>query len=52
MNKLTLLIPAKYESESLPIVLKELDKYDFQKKIVLEKNDAKTANSIMKPSIP
>ena len=46
MNKLTLLIPAKHESESLPIVLKELDKYDFQKKVVLEKNDAKTANSI------
>ena len=46
MNKLTLLIPAKHESESLPIVLKELDAYNFEKKIVLEKSDIKTIDSI------
>ena len=37
MNKLTLLIPAKHEPESLPIVLKELDKYDFKKKLFQKK---------------
>ena len=46
MNKLTLLIPAKHESESLPIVLKELDAYNFEKKVVLEKSDIKTVDSI------
>lgn len=46
MNDLTLVIPAKQESESLPYVLKELKKFDLNIKIVLEKNDIHTINSI------
>ena len=42
MSNLTLLIPAKFEFESLPIFLKELEKYDYKKKIILELNDTKT----------
>lgn len=48
MNNLTLLIPAKQESESLPIVLKEIDKYKCQKIIILKKNDIRTIKSIKK----
>ncbi len=46
MNDLTLLIPAKYESESLPIFLTELKDYDYKKLIVLDQNDIKTIESI------
>ncbi len=46
MNNLTLLIPAKQESGSLPIVLEELKKYDCKKLIVLDKNDTETIDSI------
>ncbi len=46
MNNLTLLIPAKFESESLPIFLDELKNYDYKKLIVLDKNDLKTIESI------
>ena len=46
MSNLTLLIPAKFESESLPIFLEELKKYDYKKLVVLEKNDLKTIASI------
>ena len=42
MIELTLLIPAKYEFESLPVFLKELEKYDFKKVIILEQSDKKT----------
>ena len=38
MENITLIIPAKHESESLPVVLEELKKFNFQVKIVLEKN--------------
>ena len=31
MKDLTLVIPAKWESESLPLVLKELKKYNCKK---------------------
>ena len=48
MRKLTLIIPAKSESESLPIVLKELKKKKFNFIIVMEKSDIKTINSIKK----
>ena len=48
MRKLTLIIPAKSESESLPIVLKELKKKKFNFIIVMEKNDIETINSIKK----
>lgn len=46
MNDLTLLIPAKYESESLPIFLDELENYDYKKLIVLDQNDRITIDSI------
>ena len=48
MNNLTLLIPANKESESLPIFLGELSKYDYKKLIVLQKEDEITINSISK----
>ena len=43
---LTLVIPAKHESESLPIVLEELKKYQLNIKIVLDRSDIDTINSI------
>ena len=46
MKDLTLIIPAKNESESLPSVLKELEKYNFKIRIVLSEDDVKTINSI------
>tara|TARA_X000000950_G_scaffold38683_1_gene41359 strand:+ start:11451 stop:12122 length:672 start_codon:yes stop_codon:yes gene_type:complete len=46
MNKLTLVIPAKKESESLPYVLEELKKYSCKKIIILEPTDEETINSI------
>ena len=46
MKNLTLVIPAKRESESLDKVLNELKPYNVKKIIVLEKKDKKTINSI------
>tara|TARA_B100001093_G_scaffold436988_1_gene435681 strand:+ start:1394 stop:2068 length:675 start_codon:yes stop_codon:yes gene_type:complete len=46
MNDLTLVIPAKYESESLPIFLNELSDTKCKKLIVLEESDKNTINSI------
>ena len=48
MNNLTLVIPAKNESESLPLVLKEIFdlKLECQIKVCLEKKDIKTINAI------
>ena len=46
MSKLTLLIPANKEAESLPSVLGELASYDYQKLIVLQKEDEETISSI------
>ena len=46
MQNLTLIIPAKNESESLPSVLDELKKYNCKIMVVLEKNDEPTINSI------
>ena len=46
MQDLTLVIPAKYESESLPIFLNELSNLDCRKLIVLESSDEETINSI------
>ena len=46
MQDLTLVIPAKFESESLPIFLKEISEIKCKKLIVLEKNDIATINSI------
>ena len=46
MDNLTLVIPAKYEKESLPLVLEELNKFNLNIVIVLEENDKDTINSI------
>ena len=46
MKNLTLVIPAKYESESLPHVLEVLKVYDLHINIVLKENDQKTIDSI------
>lgn len=46
MKNLTLLIPAKKEKESLPVVLEEIKKLDCSIKVILEKNDVETINSI------
>ena len=46
MNDLTLIIPAKRESESLPIFLKEIENYECKKLIVLQKEDIETKKSI------
>ena len=42
MNDLTLVIPAKYEASTLPIVLKELEKFNVKKVIVIPKYDSET----------
>ena len=46
MKDLTLIIPAKNESESLPKVLEELKKYKLKIKVVLSSDDIATINSI------
>lgn len=48
MIDLTLVIPAKNESESLPAVLEELSKFNVKKIIVMSENDLDTFNSIKK----
>mgnify|MGYP001352209637 CR=1 FL=1 len=48
MKDLTLVIPAKNESESLPYVLKELKKFKVKTLVVLEKKDFNTIESIKK----
>ena len=46
MKNLTLIIPAKNESESLPIVLKELNNFKYNINIVLHSSDENTIKSI------
>jgi hypothetical protein len=46
MQDLTLVIPAKHESESLPIFLKEINQLPCKKIIVLDENDFKTVDAI------
>ena len=46
MQDLTLVIPAKNESESLPQVLDELKEYNLKKILVIPKNDYSTRDSI------
>ena len=46
MDELTLIIPAKNEAESLPIVLNELKKYDYKINIVLHITDLDTIQAI------
>ena len=51
MNELTLIIPAKNEAESLPIVLNELKKYNYKTDIVLHATDIDTIQAIKKYEI-
>ncbi len=46
MNNLTLIIPAKNEAESLPIILNELKKYNYKTDIVLHATDIGTIQAI------
>jgi glycosyltransferase involved in cell wall biosynthesis len=46
MHNLTLVIPAKNEEYSLPLVLGEIKNFKCKKIIILPKNDRKTLNSI------
>ena len=46
MEKLTLLIPAKDEKDSLPLVLKEIQSLGFNAKIILKESDKETINAI------
>ena len=46
MKNFTLIIPAKYEKESLPSVLNELKKFSFNILVVLEPTDLETIDSI------
>jgi len=46
MHNLTLVIPAKNEEYSLPLVLGEIKNFKCKKIIILPKNDKKTLNSI------
>ena len=46
LEKLTLLIPAKYEKESLPIVLKSIENFNCKKLIVISVDDLETIDSI------
>jgi glycosyltransferase involved in cell wall biosynthesis len=47
MKNLTLVIPAKYEKESLPFVLDEIKNFKFKIKIVLQHDDLETIKSIV-----
>ena len=47
-SDLTLLIPAKFESESLPIFLNELKQYDYKKLVVLDEKDTSTIDVVKK----
>ena len=47
MKNLTLVIPAKYEKESLPHVLEEINNSEFKIKIILQQNDLETIQSIV-----
>ncbi len=46
MQDLSLIIPAKYESESLPLFLDEIKNFKCKKIVILEANDLNTINSI------
>ncbi|MDA9996105.1 glycosyltransferase family 2 protein [Candidatus Pelagibacter sp.] len=46
MNNLTLIIPAKQESQSLPAVLEELKKFRYKIDVVLHTTDIETIQSI------
>ena len=46
MLDLSLVIPAKYESESLPVFLNEIKDYRCKKIVILEETDVDTINSV------
>lgn len=46
MSELTLLIPAKNEKEALPIFLKELEKFNYKKLIIIDNLDNETEKVI------
>ena len=46
MLDLSLIIPAKFESESLPVFLNEIKDYNCKKIVILEESDIDTINSI------
>ena len=46
MKNLTLIIPAKNESESLPDVINELGTLSCQRKVILKEDDILTIDSI------
>ena len=46
MNNLTLIIPAKQESQSLPIVLQEIEQLECKKIVILEETDLETISAI------
>ena len=46
MHNITLIIPAKNESESLPSVLNELKQYPYKIDIILHSTDSETIQSI------
>jgi glycosyltransferase involved in cell wall biosynthesis len=47
-SDLTLIIPARFEHEALPLVLKELDSYKVKKIIIMSKDDILTFQSVKK----
>ena len=51
MNNLTLIIPAKNENESLPIVLDSLENLKIKTIISLKEDDIDTINSIKNKKI-
>ena len=48
MKNITLIIPAKNEEDSLPVVLTEVKDFNFKIKVILQKDDLKTINAIKK----
>ena len=46
MKNLTLIIPARKEKESLPLVIDEIKKLDCKKKVILTSDDVDTINAI------
>ena len=46
MKNLTLIIPAKHESESLPLFINQLKNYDCKILVVTSKDDLDTSRSI------
>ena len=44
MNNLTLIIPAKKESQTLPLVLSNLEKFNIKIIVSLKENDIETIN--------